>query len=81
MVLAGIRDEFDGHAFLAQGAIHLLRLAERVGSVVLALDQQEWRFGVAAPARGLCFHASFRCSHGLPKYQRSYHDHTRSRIR
>src|SRR5215469_2719966 len=31
-------------------------------------------FARAAPANGLCFHASSMCSHGLPKYHRSYHD-------
>ena len=46
VVFAGVGDEFDGDAFLTQGTIHFLGLAQRVGGVAFSLNEQEGGFGV-----------------------------------
>src|SRR6185503_7597488 len=46
VILAWIGYEFDRNTFLAQCAIHLLRLADRVSRIRLALQQEEWRLCV-----------------------------------
>src|ERR1019366_7463305 len=47
VVLPRIGHQFDRHASLAKGAVHLLRLPHRIGHVALTLQQQEGRLRLA----------------------------------
>src|ERR1019366_3877056 len=51
VVLARIGHQFDRHASLAKGAVHLLRLAQGVSYVALTLQQQKGRFRLACPGQ------------------------------
>src|SRR6516165_12064702 len=52
VVLAGIGNELDWGAFLAECTIHLLRLAQWIGGVTFALNEHEWSFGVGCTGEG-----------------------------